>query len=167
MKSILVSIVDNSALMRTLLTDIINGDPRMEVVGTAEDPYVARELIKKLNPDVLTLDIEMPKMNGITFLLNLMRLRPMPVVMVSKLTDKGASATLEGAVDYVGKSTLQKDWGIDKFSKVVVEKVYMASRANVHALAQSSLLVGAPKAIAYWCVKSRLCHHYWFFNWRY
>jgi two-component system chemotaxis response regulator CheB len=133
--------------MRKLLTDIINGDLRMEVVGTAEDPYEARDQIKRLNPDVLTLDIEMPKMNGITFLRNLMRLRPMPVVMVSTLTEKGATATLKslelGAFDYVAKSTLQEDWGIDKFSMLVIEKVQMASLANVNALAQSSLLVGA------------------------
>ena len=145
MKLISVLVIDDSALMRKLLTGVINGDPRMEVVGTAEDPYVAREQIKQLNPDVLTLDIEMPKMNGITFLRNLMRLRPMPVVMVSTLTEKGASATLEslelGAFDYVAKSTLQEDWGIDKFAKLVVEKVHMASLANINALAQSSLLV--------------------------
>lgn len=147
MKLISVLVIDDSALMRKLLTGIINGDPRMEVIGTAEDPLVAREQIKQLNPDVLTLDIEMPKMNGITFLRNLMRLRPMPVVMVSTLTEKGAAATLEslelGAFDYVAKSTLQEDWGIEKFSKMVLEKVYMASITNVHALAQSSLLVRA------------------------
>jgi two-component system chemotaxis response regulator CheB len=117
----------------------------MEVVGTAEDPYVARDQIKKLNPDVLTLDIEMPNMNGITFLRNLMRLRPMPVLMVSTLTEKGAAATLEslslGAFDYVAKSTLQEDWGIDKFSMMMIEKVHLASMANVNALAQSSLLI--------------------------
>ena len=121
MKLISVLVIDDSALMRKLLTDIINADPGMEVVGVAEDPYVARDQIKLLNPDVLTLDIEMPKMNGITFLRNLMRLRPMPVVMVSTLTEKGASATLEsmelGALDYVAKSTLQEDRGIAKFSK--------------------------------------------------
>jgi len=145
LKLISVLVIDDSALMRKLLTNIINGDPRMEVIGTAEDPYVARDEIKRLNPDVLTLDIEMPKMNGITFLRNLMRLRPMPVVMVSTLTEKGAAATLEslelGAFDYVAKSTLQEDWGIDKFSMMVVEKVQMASLANVYALAQSSLLI--------------------------
>ena len=93
MKLISVLVIDDSVLMRKLLTGIINSDSRMEVVGTAEDPYVARDQIKQLNPDVLTLDIEMPKMNGITFLRNLMRLRPMPVVMVSTLTEKGALAT--------------------------------------------------------------------------
>ena len=145
MKLISVLVIDDSVLMRKLLTGIINSDSRMEVVGTAEDPYVARDQIKQLNPDVLTLDIEMPKMNGITFLRNLMRLRPMPVVMVSTLTEKGAMATFEslslGAFDYVAKSTLQEDWGINKFSKLVVEKIHMASLANVNALAQSSLLM--------------------------
>ncbi|HCH32602.1 MAG TPA: chemotaxis response regulator protein-glutamate methylesterase [Oceanospirillaceae bacterium] len=157
MKLISVLVIDDSALMRKLLTDIINADPGMEVVGVAEDPYVARDQIKLLNPDVLTLDIEMPKMNGITFLRNLMRLRPMPVVMVSTLTEKGASATLEsmelGALDYVAKSTLQEDRGIAKFSKMVLEKVLMASQANVNALAKSSLLGrgdgGKPKQVHY------------------
>ena len=147
MKLISVLVIDDSVLMRKLLTGIINSDSRMKVVGTAEDPYVARDQIKQLNPDVLTLDIEMPKMNGIAFLRNLMRLRPMPVVMVSTLTEKGAMATFEslslGAVDYVAKSTLQEDWGINKFSKLVVEKIHMASLANVNALAQSSMLMRA------------------------
>ena len=147
MKLISVLVIDDSVLMRKLLSGIINSDSRMEVVGTAEDPYVAREQIKRLNPDVLTLDIEMPKMNGIAFLRNLMRLRPMPVVMVSTLTEKGALATFDslalGAFDYVAKSTLQEDWGIDKFSKLVVEKIHMASLANVNALALSSMLIRA------------------------
>jgi two-component system chemotaxis response regulator CheB len=151
LKLISVLVIDDSALMRKLLTNIINSDPRMEVVGTAEDPYVARDQIKKLNPDVLTLDIEMPKMNGITFLRNLMRLRPMPVLMVSTLTEKGAAATLEslslGAFDYVSKSTLQEDWGIDKFSMMVIEKVHLASVANVNALSQSSLLIRAGEGV--------------------
>ena len=158
MKLISVLVIDDSALMRKLLTDIINGHPEMEVIGVAEDPYVARDQIKLLNPDVLTLDIEMPKMNGITFLRNLMRLRPMPVVMVSTLTEKGATATLEslelGALDYVAKSTLQADNGIAKFSKMIIEKVLIASQANVNALAQSSRLGRAdnssekPKVVA-------------------
>jgi two-component system chemotaxis response regulator CheB len=144
LKLISVLVIDDSALMRNLLSDIINGDPRMEVVGTAEDPYDARAQIKLLNPDVLTLDIEMPRMNGITFLRNLMRLRPIPVVMVSTYTEKGAEATLEsmelGALDYVAKSILHEHQGIDKFSKMVLEKLHMASLANINVLAQSSLL---------------------------
>ena len=148
MKKISVLVIDDSALMRKLLTDVIDADPRMEVVGVAVDPYDARDKIKKLSPDVLTLDIEMPKMNGITFLRNLMRLRPMPVVMVSTLTEKGATATLQsmelGALDYVAKSVLQEDAGLEKFATMVVDKVYMASKANVAALASSSRLRNEP-----------------------
>ena len=87
-KKIRVLVIDDSALVRRLLTEILRQDPDIEVVGTATDPYVAREMIKKLDPDVLTLDVEMPRMDGLTFLRNLMRLRPMPVVMVSSWTKK-------------------------------------------------------------------------------
>ncbi|MEE9551482.1 MAG: response regulator, partial [Gammaproteobacteria bacterium] len=90
MNKIKVLIIDDSALIRQMLTDILSSDRHIEVVGSAMDPYLAREKIKKLNPDVLTLDVEMPKMDGISFLRSLMRLRPMPVVMVSSLTEKGA-----------------------------------------------------------------------------
>src|SRR5271165_4221279 len=106
-KKIRVLVVDDSAVMRQLLTEILNSDPGIEVVGTAPDPFIAREKIKALNPDVLTLDVEMPRMDGLTFLANLMRLRPMPVVMVSSLTEHGAEVTLDalaiGAVDYLPK----------------------------------------------------------------
>ena len=84
-----VLIVDDSALMRQLLMDILSKDPGIEVVGTAADPYVARDKILKLNPDVLTLDVEMPRMDGLTFLEKLMASHPLPVVMVSSLTEKG------------------------------------------------------------------------------
>ncbi|HHQ41831.1 MAG TPA: response regulator, partial [Chromatiales bacterium] len=94
-KRIRVLVVDDSAVMRQLLAEILGAAPDIEVVGTAPDPYVAREKIKRLNPDVLTLDVEMPRMDGLTFLRNLMRLRPMPVVMVSSLTAQGAEETLE------------------------------------------------------------------------
>ncbi|ERB63520.1 hypothetical protein N779_20415 [Vibrio coralliilyticus OCN008] len=83
MKKIKVLVVDDSPVFRALLAQLINSDPELEVVAMAEDPYQARDLIKIHNPDVLTLDIEMPKMNGVQFLKNLMRLRPMPVVMIS------------------------------------------------------------------------------------
>ena len=100
-------VVDDSALMRKLLTELLNSDPQIEVVGSAMDAYVARDKIKKLKPDVLTLDVEMPKMDGLSFLSNLMRLHPMPVVMVSSLTEKGADVTLRaleiGAIDFVSK----------------------------------------------------------------
>ena len=110
-----VLIVDDSILIRKVLTEIFSKQADIEVVGTAADPFIAREKIKSLNPDVITLDIEMPKMDGITFLRNLMRLRPMPVVMISTLTQKGAPSTLEaleiGAVDYVGKPSADKSFG--------------------------------------------------------
>src|SRR5687767_8195706 len=100
-------IVDDSALVRKLLTEMLSRDREIEVVGAAADPYAARERIKQLNPDVITLDVEMPRMDGLTFLENLMRLRPMPVVMVSSLTQRGADVTLRalelGAIDFVAK----------------------------------------------------------------
>ena len=95
MSKITVLIVDDSALIRKVLTEILSSDSEIEVVGSAADPYIARDKIKKLNPDVITLDIEMPKMDGITFLKNLMRLRPMPVIMISTLTESGADVTLQ------------------------------------------------------------------------
>ncbi|WP_043439989.1 response regulator, partial [Cupriavidus sp. HPC(L)] len=99
--------VDDSALIRSLMTEIINSQPDMEVVGTAPDPLVAREMIKRLNPDVLTLDVEMPRMDGLDFLERLMRLRPMPVLMVSSLTERGSEITMRalelGAVDFITK----------------------------------------------------------------
>src|SRR5512139_1899868 len=107
MERVRVLVVDDSALVRKLMSTMLSCDPRIEVVGTAPDPLVAREKIKQLNPDVLTLDVEMPRMDGITFLENLMRLRPMPVVMVSSLTEQGAEVTLRalelGAVDFFTK----------------------------------------------------------------
>ena len=105
-----VLIVDDSALIRGLLKEVLEQAEDIQVVGAAEDPYQARDLIKRLNPDVLTLDIEMPKMDGLSFLKNLMRLRPMPVVMISTLTQKGSPITLEaleiGAVDFIAKPTI-------------------------------------------------------------
>src|SRR5882672_4584790 len=99
-----VLIVDDSALVRQLLTDLLSSDRELQVVGAAGDPFAAREKIKLLNPDVITLDVEMPRMDGITFLENLMRLRPTPVVMVSSLTEHGADVTLRalelGAIDF-------------------------------------------------------------------
>ncbi|MBL4583531.1 MAG: chemotaxis response regulator protein-glutamate methylesterase [Pseudomonadales bacterium] len=133
-----VFIVDDSALIRALLTEILSKEEDIEVVGTAPDPLVARDLIKHTNPDVLTLDIEMPRMDGISFLKNLMRLRPMPVVMISTLTEKGAPATLEalalGAVDFVGKPKSDMSNSMELFSEEIVEKVRAASKANVRAL---------------------------------
>ena len=110
-----VLIVDDSALMRRLLKEILSSDPGIEVVGAAGDPFIARSKIKALNPDVLTLDVEMPRMDGLTFLSNLMRLRPMPVVMVSALTEKGADVTLQalelGAIDVITKPKVDLEHG--------------------------------------------------------
>jgi len=134
-KPIKTLIVDDSALIRSLLTDILSKDSRIEVVGAAADPFEAREMIKKLNPDVLTLDIEMPKMDGVTFLKNLMRLRPMPVIMISTLTEKGAPITFEcleiGAVDYVPKPKMDAGAGLKDYSQRIVSKVRAAATANV------------------------------------
>jgi two-component system chemotaxis response regulator CheB len=145
-KKIRVLVVDDSAVMRQLLTEILNSDAEIEVVGTAEDPFVAREKIKLLNPDVLTLDVEMPRMDGLAFLRNLMRLRPMPVVMCSSLTQKGAAVALDalslGAIDFVAKPVVDVLHGIKEASQEIIAKVKMAARAQVrplpdHALASS------------------------------
>jgi two-component system chemotaxis response regulator CheB len=137
LKKIKVLIVDDSELIRQLLTEIISSTPDMEVVATAEHPLDAREKIKQYNPDVLTLDIEMPKMDGITFLRNLMRLRPMPVVMISTLTQKGAPATLDalaiGAVDYVAKPQGNAWDSLNSYAAVIQEKVRNAATANLSA----------------------------------
>lgn len=134
-----VLIVDDSALVRRLLTEIISSDSELEVVGAAVDPYDAREKIKQLNPDVLTLDVEMPKMDGITFLRNLMRLRPMPVVMVSSLTEKGAEVTLEalelGAFDFVTKPKVGIQEGLLEYADELTAKLKAAVRAGVRARA--------------------------------
>jgi two-component system, chemotaxis family, protein-glutamate methylesterase/glutaminase len=129
-----VLIVDDSALMRKLLTEILSGDPEIEVVGAAADPYHARTLIKETSPDVITLDVEMPRMDGLTFLGNLMRLRPTPVVMVSSLTERGAEATLAalelGAIDFVAKPKLDVAQGIAALGAELVAKVKIAARAR-------------------------------------
>lgn len=133
-KNIRVLIVDDSAVIRKILSEVLSSDDEIEVVGTAMDPYIAREKIKLLNPDVLTLDVEMPKMNGISFLRNLMRLRPMPVVMVSSLTQKGADIALEalglGAIDYVGKPDAQSKSKLSDYAEEIINKVKIAASAN-------------------------------------
>jgi two-component system chemotaxis response regulator CheB len=134
-RKIRVLIVDDSALVRKLMVEMISADPGIEVVGTAQDPYVARERIKSLCPDVLTLDVEMPRMDGITFLRNLMRLHPMPVVMVSSLTDKGAQVTLDalalGAVDFVSKPKLDLASTLNDYAAEIVAKIKMAAKSRV------------------------------------
>ncbi|ESS73357.1 chemotaxis response regulator protein-glutamate methylesterase CheB [Methyloglobulus morosus KoM1] len=135
MNKIRVLIIDDSMLIRKILTEILNSSPDIEVVGAAEDPLIAREMIKQLNPDVLTLDIEMPKMDGITFLRNLMRLRPTPVVMISTLTEKGAGITLEaltlGAVDFIAKPKVDVVSTLNSYADEIISKVKMAARANL------------------------------------
>ena len=130
-----VLVVDDSALVRQLLSEILQQDPGIEVVGTATDPYVARDKIKKLNPDVLTLDVEMPRMDGLTFLRNLMRLRPMPVVMISTWTRKGSETTLDalalGAVDFVAKPGADLAQSLGNYAEEIIAKVKIASKARV------------------------------------
>jgi two-component system chemotaxis response regulator CheB len=137
MGKIRLLIVDDSALIRKMLTEIFNSSPDIEVVGTAVDPILARDKIKKLNPDVLTLDVEMPRMDGLTFLRNLMRLRPMPVVMISTLTEQGAAVTLEaleiGAVDFVAKPKVDVAESLNQYAADIINKVKAAARANVRA----------------------------------
>ncbi len=130
-----VMVVDDSALVRKVLTDMINRSPNMEVVGTAPDPYAAREKIKQLNPDVLTLDVEMPKMDGIDFLEKIMRLRPMPVVMVSSLTERGNEITLKalelGAVDFVTKPKVEVAEGLQEYAEELHDKIQAAALSRV------------------------------------
>jgi two-component system chemotaxis response regulator CheB len=133
-----VLIVDDSALIRKVLTEILSSDRNIEVVGTAPDPLIARDKIKQLNPDVITLDVEMPKMDGVTFLKNLMRLRPTPVVMVSTLTEAGADVTLQaldlGAVDFVTKPKQDVNNSIMDYAAEICEKVKNAALVSRETL---------------------------------
>ena len=130
-----VLVIDDSALVRGLLTAIINNQADMHCLGAAGDPLIAREMIRKLNPDVLTLDIEMPNMDGIDFLGRLMRLRPMPVVMVSTLTERNADATLRslelGAVDFVAKPKIGIADGLNSLAQDITDKIRIAARSTV------------------------------------
>jgi two-component system chemotaxis response regulator CheB len=143
-----VVVVDDSALVRGLLTEIINRQPDMECIGAAADPLVAREMIRNLNPDVITLDIEMPRMDGLDFLSRLMRLRPMPVVMVSTLTERGAEATMRalelGALDFVAKPKIGIADGLKQLAEDITDKIRTASRAHIRRLAPTT--VAAPEA---------------------
>ncbi|WP_457943474.1 protein-glutamate methylesterase/protein-glutamine glutaminase [Vreelandella alkaliphila] len=126
--------VDDSALIRDLLTEIINSQPDMEVVAVAPDPIAARDLIKQHNPDVLTLDVEMPRMDGLDFLERLMRLRPMPVLMVSSLTQSGSEITLRalelGALDFVAKPSLGIRSGMMEYATEITDKLRAAARSR-------------------------------------
>lgn len=151
MSKIRVVVVDDSALVRSLLTEIVNKQPDMECVGAANDPLIAREMIRELNPDVITLDIEMPKMDGLDFLERLMRLRPMPVLMISTLTERGAEATMRalelGAVDFVAKPRIGLVDGIKELATSIVEKIRIAAAAKVHRpRAQQTAVPASPPA---------------------
>ena len=137
-RKIRVIVVDDSALVRSLLTEIINRQSDMECIGSANDPLVAREMIRELNPDVITLDVEMPRMDGIDFLGRLMRLRPMPVVMISTLTERGAEVTMRalelGAIDFVAKPRVGVANGLQELASQIVDKIRVAAVAQVRRL---------------------------------
>jgi two-component system chemotaxis response regulator CheB len=147
-----VLIVDDSALMRQMITAVLSADPAIEVVGSAPDPLVAREKIKALNPDVLTLDVEMPRMDGLAFLEKLMTLRPMPVVMVSSLTERGAEVTMKalelGAVDVFCKPADSAAGGLLAHGKELADKVKAAAAAHVRPLGDRPRPPTAPRQLA-------------------
>ena len=147
-RKIRVMVVDDSALVRSLLAEIINRQHDMECIGTANDPLVAREMIREKNPDVITLDIEMPKMDGIDFLGRIMRLRPMPVLMISTLTERGAEVTMRalelGAVDFVSKPRVGVANGLTQLSNEIVEKIRIAATAHVHRMVKPAAAAAAP-----------------------
>jgi two-component system chemotaxis response regulator CheB len=134
-KKIRVLCVDDSALIRSLMTEIINSQADMVVVATASDPLIARDLVKQHNPDVMTLDVEMPRMDGLEFLERLMRLRPMPVVMVSSLTEHGSEAALRalelGAIDFVTKPRLGIRDGLLSYTELITGKIRVAAAARL------------------------------------
>ncbi|WAW09511.1 chemotaxis response regulator protein-glutamate methylesterase [Oxalobacter vibrioformis] len=142
MAKIKVVIVDDSALIRGVMKEIISSQPDMEVVGVAPDPIIARDMIRQLNPDVITLDVEMPKMDGLDFLERLMRLRPIPVVMVSSLTEKGSEITMRalelGAVDFVTKPKISIQSGMREYTDLIAEKIRTAAKAKVRLQSRSA-----------------------------
>ncbi|MGH8600544.1 MAG: protein-glutamate methylesterase/protein-glutamine glutaminase, partial [Burkholderiales bacterium] len=141
-----VLIVDDSALIRSLLTKIIDGSPDLKVVGAAANPLAAREMIRATNPDVLTLDIEMPQMDGLEFLEKLMRLRPMPVLMVSTLTERGSEATLRalelGAIDFIAKPKLDIARGLQDYADEITGKIRAIAKVRHHRVAVSHTMPG-------------------------
>ncbi|HLP97126.1 MAG TPA: chemotaxis response regulator protein-glutamate methylesterase [Sideroxyarcus sp.] len=138
-RKIKVLVIDDSALIRSVMKEIIDHEKDMECVGAAPDPLVAREMIKSLNPDVLTLDVEMPKMDGLDFLERLMRLRPMPVVMVSTLTERGSDITFRalalGAVDFVSKPKMDIARGMEEYASEITDKIRAAAQSRVRKAA--------------------------------
>ena len=167
-KKIRVIVVDDSALVRSLLAEIINRQHDMECIGTANDPLVAREMIRELDPDVITLDVEMPRMDGIDFLGRLMRLRPMPVVMISTLTERGAEVTMRalelGAVDFVAKPRVGLANGLNELATQIVDKIRVAAVAHVRRIsavpagsaANAGAVAGAPAAASSTSLLGRL-----------
>src|SRR5690554_2253942 len=151
MKKIRVLCVDDSALVRSLMTEIIDSHPDMEVVAVAPDPLVARELIKQHNPDVLTLDVEMPRMDGLDFLERLMRLRPMPVVMVSSLTERNSDITIRalelGAVDFVTKPRLGLRDGLMEYSDLIADKIRAAAMSRPRRRLERASTASAPRSL--------------------
>lgn len=151
MAKIRVVVVDDSALVRSMLTEIINRQPDMECVGAASDPFVAREMIRNVNPDVITLDVEMPRMDGLDFLSKLMRLRPMPVIMVSTLTERGADVTLKalelGAVDFVSKPKIGVADGLRQLSDDITDKIRVASKARIHRMPAATPVAANTSAV--------------------
>lgn len=135
MKKIKVVVVDDSALVRSLMTKIINREPDMICVGAAADPLIARDMIKEVDPDVITLDIEMPRMDGLDFLERLMRLRPTPVVVVSTLTERGSDVAIRaldlGAIDFVAKPKIGVADGLRLLARDVTSKIRIAAQAKV------------------------------------
>lgn len=140
--TIKVLVVDDSALVRSLLSEIIRKTPGFTLVGAAPDAFVARDMVKEFSPDVITLDIEMPRMDGLSFLEKLMTARPTPVVMISTLTEAGADATMQalelGAVDFVPKPKLGIAEGLREYSELIIEKLEAAARVKVRALKKSA-----------------------------
>lgn len=140
--SIKVLVVDDSALVRSLLTEIIRDTPDMVLVGAAPDAYAARDMVNQLVPDVITLDIEMPRMDGLAFLEKLMAARPTPVVMISTLTEEGAEATLRalelGAVDFIPKPKLGVASGIQEYAGIILEKIRAAAKVRVKPYIKSN-----------------------------
>ncbi|TAM11745.1 MAG: chemotaxis response regulator protein-glutamate methylesterase [Nevskiaceae bacterium] len=153
-RPIRVLVIDDSALMRQLITELLSTGHDIRVVGAAPDPYAARTLIKQLNPDVLTLDVEMPRMDGLTFLENLMRLHPMPVVMLSSLTERGAEVTLQalelGAIDFINKPHIDVVHGFNEIAAEIVEKVRTAAATRPRQrLPRPAPPATAPRAAGY------------------
>ncbi|MBN8445230.1 MAG: response regulator, partial [Gammaproteobacteria bacterium] len=130
-----VLIVDDSALIRSILSEIVRSDPQLILVGAAPDAYVAKDLVNQYAPDVITLDVEMPKVDGLTFLDRLMKARPTPVIMISSLTESGAEVTFRalelGAVDFIAKPKLDIRHGIEAYQQEIINKIKSAASANV------------------------------------